>query len=90
MNHSIPWSGEDDQRLRSLAQSAFSLTEISRQMQRGVSSVRSRARKYAIAIARDRNPMQAQENICRLVGFRTRAYTIGLSLKWFRLKAKGR
>jgi hypothetical protein len=57
MSPNIPWSDEDDQRLRSLALSGMSLTEIARQMQRGLSSVRSRARKNATAIARDRNPM---------------------------------
>jgi hypothetical protein len=59
MSPNTPWSDEEDQRLRSLAKSGLSLTEIAHEMQRGVSSVRSRARKYAIAIARDRNPMQA-------------------------------
>jgi hypothetical protein len=59
MSPNIQWSDEEDRRLRSLAKSGLSLTEIAQQMQRGVSSVRSRARKNAIAIARDRNPMQA-------------------------------
>ena len=59
MSQNIPWSDEDDQRLRSLAQSGFSLAEIAHQMVRSKSSVRSRALKIAIAIARDRNPMRA-------------------------------
>jgi predicted RecB family nuclease len=36
----------------------LSLTEIARQMERSKSSVRSRALKIKVAIARDRNPMQ--------------------------------
>jgi hypothetical protein len=58
MSRNIPWSDEDDQQLRSLALSGFSLAEIARQMVRVTSSVRSRALKLGIAIARDRNPMQ--------------------------------
>jgi hypothetical protein len=58
MSRNIPWSDEDDQQLRSLALSGFSLAEIARQMARSKSSVRSRALKIEIAIARDRNPMQ--------------------------------
>jgi hypothetical protein len=58
MSQNIHWSDEDDQRLRILAQSGFSLKEIAHQMRRSKSSVRSRALKTAIAIARDRNPMQ--------------------------------
>jgi hypothetical protein len=58
MSGNIPWSDEDDQQLRSLAFSGFSLAEIAHQMVRSKSSVRSRALKIEIAIARDRNRMQ--------------------------------
>ena len=58
MSCNIPWSDEGDQQVRSLALSGFSLAEIAHQMVRGKSSVRSRALKLGIAIARDRNPMQ--------------------------------
>jgi hypothetical protein len=61
MSRNIPWSDEDDQQLRSLALSGFGLAEIARQMLRGMSSVRSRALKLGIAIARDRNPMQGSK-----------------------------
>jgi hypothetical protein len=61
MSSNTPWSDEENQRLRSLAKSGLSLTEIARQMQRGVSSVRSRALKIEVAIARDRNPMRAHK-----------------------------
>lgn len=57
MNSKRPWSDEDDKRFRSLALSGFSLTEIAEKMQRGTSSVRNRALKLNIALARDRNPM---------------------------------
>jgi DNA-directed RNA polymerase specialized sigma24 family protein len=36
----------------------LSLAEIAKQMERSKSSVRSRALKVKVAIARDRNPMQ--------------------------------
>jgi hypothetical protein len=52
------WSPAEDERLRKLALSGASLTEIAAQMDRGKSSVRTRALSLGIAIARDRNPMQ--------------------------------
>ena len=55
----IPWSPEDDERLRELALSGASLIEIAAQMGRNKASVRHRAQKLNIAIARDRNPKQA-------------------------------
>jgi hypothetical protein len=59
-----PWSPADD---RKLALSGASLSEIAAQMDRGKSSVRTRAVKMNIAIARDRNPMQtAQKAIAAL------------------------
>jgi hypothetical protein len=64
MSQNVPWSNEDDQQLRSLAQSGFSLAEIAHEMGRSKSSVRSRALKIAIAIARDRNPMQGPKKLC--------------------------
>jgi hypothetical protein len=56
-----PWTAEEDERLRNLALSGVSLAEIAHQMQRGKSSVRNRALKMKIPIARDRNPMQAPQ-----------------------------
>jgi hypothetical protein len=55
---SIPWSPAEDQQLRKLALSGQSLAQIAAQMQRGKSSVRTRALKLEIAIAHDRNPMR--------------------------------
>jgi hypothetical protein len=52
------WSQEDDERLRQLAISGLSLAALAAEMERSKSSVRFRALKLEIAIARDRNAMQ--------------------------------
>jgi hypothetical protein len=52
------WLPADDERLRKLAVTGASLTQIAAQMERSKSSVRTRALNMGIAIARDRNPMQ--------------------------------
>jgi hypothetical protein len=49
------WTADEDVSLRKLAISGISLTEISKQMGRAKSSVRARATKLQIAIARDQN-----------------------------------
>jgi hypothetical protein len=54
----IPWSPDEDEQLRKLALSGASMAEIAKQMQRTKSSVRTRALKMNIAIAREENPMQ--------------------------------
>ncbi len=54
----IPWSPDEDEQLRKLALSGASMAEIAQQMQRTKSSVRTRASKLKIAIARQENPMQ--------------------------------
>ena len=54
----IPWSPDEDERLRKLALSGASMAEIAQQMKRTKSSVRTRALKLKIAIAREENPMQ--------------------------------
>jgi len=54
----IPWSPDEDARLRKLALSGASMAEIAQQMQRTKSSIRTRASKLKIAIAREENPMQ--------------------------------
>jgi hypothetical protein len=56
-----PWTAEEDDHLRNLALSGFSLAEIALRMLRGKSSVRNRALKMKVPIARDRNPMQAPQ-----------------------------
>jgi hypothetical protein len=50
-----PWSLDEDERLRDLARSGFSLTEIALELQRRKSSVHGRATRLKIAVARDRN-----------------------------------
>ena len=52
------WSKEDVERLRSLARSGLSSTQIAEQMHRSKASVRVRAVKLNISIARGANPMQ--------------------------------
>ena len=47
------WSPDEDERLRKLAGSGFSLTEIAVQLQRKKSSVHGRAMKLKVALARD-------------------------------------
>jgi len=53
----VPWSIADDELLRKLARSGASLAEIAIQMKRGKSSIRSRAFKMKVTIARERNGM---------------------------------
>jgi hypothetical protein len=52
------WSQEEDERLRQLAISGLSSAAVAAKMKRSKSSVRFRALKLEIAIARDRNAMQ--------------------------------
>jgi hypothetical protein len=54
----VPWSPAEDERLRKLALSGLSLLEIATRMERSKSSIRARALKMNIAIARDRNTMK--------------------------------
>ena len=57
----VPWLLTDDDLLRALAMRGLSEGEIAEQMQRNKSSVRSRAAKIEVAIARDRNGMQKRQ-----------------------------
>jgi hypothetical protein len=54
----VSWSLAEDDQLRRIALFGASFAEIAAQMQRSKSSVRNRALKLQIAIARDRNPTQ--------------------------------
>ena len=47
------WSQEDDNKLRALAMSGLSATQIAEQIPRSMNSIRNRAAKLGIAIARD-------------------------------------
>jgi hypothetical protein len=68
-----PWSQEEDDRLQKLALSGLSLAEIAAQMGRGKSSVRTRALKMNVAIARDRNPMQKAQKPSGAMRLRVKA-----------------
>jgi hypothetical protein len=54
----VQWSDEEDEQLKKLAGSGFGMVEIADLMQRTKSSVRVRALKLNIAIARQKNPMR--------------------------------
>jgi hypothetical protein len=54
----LEWSKEDEERLKSLAISGLSLAQIAEEMHRPKASVRTRAAKLSIAIARAAHPMQ--------------------------------
>lgn len=53
-----PWTTHDDEQLRKLARAGLSLSELAHKLDRSISSVRTRALKLDIAIARDINSMQ--------------------------------
>jgi hypothetical protein len=55
-----PWTADDDKQLRKLAQAGLSLRELALELGRSTSSVRTRALKLEVAIARDLNGMQKQ------------------------------
>ena len=52
------WTPDELERLRELAQAGMSLTELAREMGRSMSSIRTRAEKLNITIARDMNRMR--------------------------------
>ena len=54
----IPWTSDDDDRLRELARSGIGMDEIAAHMNRTKWAVRGRAEKLKIPIARQENAMQ--------------------------------
>ena len=54
----VPWSTADDDLLRDLARRGLSEGEIADRLKRNKSSVRTRAKRIGVTIARDRNGMQ--------------------------------
>ena len=52
------WTTDELEGLRELAQAGMSLTELAREMARSMSSIRTRAEKLNITIARDMNRMR--------------------------------
>jgi hypothetical protein len=59
------WSQEDDEQLRALAKLALSSAQIAEQMRRPTASVRTRAAKLGIAIARENAKRRLQLNLAR-------------------------
>ena len=51
---SIPWSPDEDERLRTLALSGASVAEMAKRMKRGEEAVRSRAYRLKIVVAKSR------------------------------------
>ena len=51
----MPWSKDEDQRLRDLAQSGLSTEDIATQMNRSKSAIRENAERPEITIASGRN-----------------------------------
>jgi len=58
MSRTPTWSTTEDDRLRTLARSGLSLTEIKAQMPFSATTIRARALKLNIALARDLNGAQ--------------------------------
>jgi DNA-binding NarL/FixJ family response regulator len=55
MGNGVPWSADEDQRLRRLAQAGLGAREIAVKMNRTPRAIREHARKINIAIARSQN-----------------------------------
>ncbi len=51
---SIPWSPDEDERLRTLALSGASVAEMAKRMKRSEEAVRSRAYRLKIVVAKSR------------------------------------
>ena len=52
---SIPWSPDEDERLRTLALSGASVAEMAKRMKRSEEAVRSRAYRLKIVVAKSSN-----------------------------------
>ena len=61
------WTEEDAERLRRLARTGLSLSQISREMGRNVSSIRLQAQKWDIAIARDLSGIRKKKVLGRQI-----------------------
>ena len=51
---SIPWTSEEDKRLRTLARSEISVAAMATQMKRSTAAVRNRAARLKIVVAKSR------------------------------------
>jgi hypothetical protein len=69
MSNGVPWSADDDQRIRDLARAGLSLGDIAIQMNRSISVIHRHAQRLRITIASDR------------VGLTSRLVELGLKAK---------
>lgn len=60
MSNGVPWSTDDDQRVRDLARSGLGLGDIAIQMNRSVSVIHRHAKMLNITIASDRSGMTSR------------------------------
>jgi hypothetical protein len=66
MSSGVLWSDDDDQRLRSLAQSGLAIRQIALRMNRSHNVIRRRAAKLKIGIASGRNVMATVDRLVEL------------------------
>ncbi len=66
MIHGLPWSEDDDQRLRDLAQSGLDFSEIALQMSRSNSVIRRHAERLNISVASGRHVMTTVRRLVEL------------------------
>jgi hypothetical protein len=71
MSNGIPWSTDDDQRIRDLALQGLNLRSIAVQINRSLSVIHRHAEKLKIAIASDRNGMMTVGRLAEL-GMKTK------------------
>jgi len=64
--HRVPWSKDEDQRLRDLAQSGLSTEDIAIQMNRSKSAIRENAERLEITIASGRNEARTIRRLVEL------------------------
>ena len=70
MRRAVPWSEEEDRRLRDLARSGIGAKDIAALMDRSTSVICDHAKRLKIAIANDRNKLV---KIDRLLGIGLKA-----------------
>ena len=66
MKAGVPWSKDEDQRLRDLALSGLGTADIAFQMKRSASAVRKNAEKLNIAIATSRKGVTTVRRLVEL------------------------
>jgi hypothetical protein len=66
MSHGVPWSDDEDHRLRSLAQSGLAIMQIAYRMNRSDAVIRRHAAKLKIGIVNGRNVMATVNRLVEL------------------------